>query len=65
MLTKEKLDETFAKAYIYNGQKFALLMGSGGGSAWGEPMLWKRMAKKLLNYYIKESSIDAVEFIPK
>ena len=64
-LSKEKLDETFAKAKVQNGDKFALLMGKGAGSAWGEPLLWKRMKTKLLHYYVRERSIDAVEFVPK
>ena len=65
VMTKEKLDETFANALIKNGEKFALFIGSGSGSAWGEPILWKRMKNKLLHYYVKVNAIDAVEFIPK
>lgn len=64
-LTADKLDDTFAKAFINSGETFALLVGSRGGASFGEPMLWKRMKDKLQYYYIFARNIDAIEFIPK
>ena len=64
-LTADKLDDTFAKDFINSGETFALLVGSGGGASFGEPMLWKRMKDKLQYYYIFARNIDAIEFIPK
>ena len=55
-------DQTFAKAFIYEGTKFGMLSSSKSLKA----LTWRRFKEKSGgSWHISESNIDAVIFVPK
>ena len=60
------LDQTFAKSFIKDGDKFALLSGGEGGMSWPEPLRWRRCREPLEHCFdIRPNQDDAITFTPK
>ena len=59
------LDQTFAKSFIKDGDKFALMSGE-GGSNWPEPVRWRRCKEPLEHCFdLRPNQDDAITYTPK